>query len=174
MTIGDDARNLPPYTYVPGGPFPHPIREPGGHSFGHRSPAVPPIDEESWRSSEPYLRGIELFHHGYYWEAHEAWEPLWHALGRKGPGADAIKALIKLAAAGVKVREGQPHGVVTHAARAGDLLDGVIREVGGRLFGLDLGEVRRFAREVAGRPPTDASGEGAAVAVVFDFAIRPG
>ncbi|TGQ49534.1 DUF309 domain-containing protein, partial [Mesorhizobium sp. M1C.F.Ca.ET.210.01.1.1] len=23
--------------------------------------------------------GIDLFNHGYYWEAHEAWEPLWHA-----------------------------------------------------------------------------------------------
>ncbi|MER9007639.1 DUF309 domain-containing protein [Mesorhizobium sp. M0862] len=21
--------------------------------------------------------GIDLFNHGYYWEAHEAWEPLW-------------------------------------------------------------------------------------------------
>ncbi|MER9586456.1 DUF309 domain-containing protein [Mesorhizobium sp. M0276] len=23
--------------------------------------------------------GIDLFNHGYYLEAHEAWEPLWHA-----------------------------------------------------------------------------------------------
>ncbi|MER9222262.1 DUF309 domain-containing protein [Mesorhizobium sp. M0644] len=22
---------------------------------------------------------IDLINHGYYWEAHEAWEPLWHA-----------------------------------------------------------------------------------------------
>ena len=61
---------------------------------------------------------IELFNAGYYWEAHEAWEGLWHAHGRRGATADLIKGLIKLAAAGVKVRERRPRGVITHSRRA--------------------------------------------------------
>src|SRR5262249_9492468 len=51
MTNGDPDRNRPPYSYVPGGPWPHPIREPGGHSFGHRAEPVPPIVGDDWRSS---------------------------------------------------------------------------------------------------------------------------
>ncbi|MET2831203.1 DUF309 domain-containing protein [Mesorhizobium shangrilense] len=30
-------------------------------------------------SSNAFRWGSDLFNHGYYWEAHEAWEPLWHA-----------------------------------------------------------------------------------------------
>jgi hypothetical protein len=172
--IEDEAvrNDRPPYSYVPGGPWPHPIGDPGGHSFGRRGGVVPPIVGDGWRESPAYLRGVVLFNDGYYWEAHEAWEPLWHALGRSGPQADAIKALIKLAAAGVKVREGQPHGVVTHAGRAGDLFEGVAREVGGRLFGLDLVAMAGVARQIAERPPVDTSGPGTPVAVVFDFRIE--
>lgn len=169
MTTADRPGNRPPYSYVPGGPFPHPIREPGGHSFGHRAEIVAPISADDWRDSRAYLRGVDLFNDGYYWEAHEAWEPLWHALGRRGPGADAIKGLIKLAAAGVKVREGQRHGVVTHARRAAELFE----SVGGRMFGLDLDAMARIARGVAERPPTDAPVTEARVAVVFDFRIEP-
>jgi hypothetical protein len=69
-------------------------------------------------------RGICLFDRGYHWEAHEAWELAWHAVGRRGPRADRIKALIKLAAACVKIRQDQPHGVVVHARRAAELLRG--------------------------------------------------
>ncbi len=86
MTPDDPSRNRPPYSYVPGGPFPHPIREPSGHSYGHRTEAVPPIEPDGWRDSPAYLRGIDLFNAGYYWEAHEAWEPLWHALGASARG----------------------------------------------------------------------------------------
>lgn len=174
MTAGEADRNdRPPYSYVPGGPWPHPIREPGGHSYGHRSEPVPAVESDDWRESAAYLRGVDLFNDGYYWEAHEAWESLWHALGRRGPRADLIKALIKLAAAGVKVREGQTGGVVSHAGRAAALFEGVARDAGPRLLGLDLIAMAATARRVAERPPTDASPTGAPVAVVFDFRIEP-
>jgi hypothetical protein len=173
MTADNPCRNLPPYSYVPGGPFPHPIREPGGHSYGNRTETVPPIEPDGWRDSPTYLRGIDLFDAGYYWEAHEAWEPLWHALGRVGPKADVIRGLIKLAAAGVKVREGQRHGVETHARRAGELFESAAKAVGPRCFGIDLVDLARIARGVAERPPTDPSPRGTPVAVVFEFGIVP-
>lgn len=46
-----------------------------------------------------YLRGIDLFNHGFYWESHEAWEAVWISAGRRGSVADFLKALIKVAAA---------------------------------------------------------------------------
>ena len=66
--------------------------------------------------------GFDLFNHGYYWEAHEAWEQCWVAEDRQGELADVLKGLIKLAAAGVKAREGKTEGVRRHARRAEELL----------------------------------------------------
>jgi uncharacterized protein len=171
--MSHDAPNLPPYAFVPGGPYPHPTSSPDGHSYRDREPHVPPIEADAWRDSPAYLRGVALFNAGYYWEAHEAWEALWHAHGRKGPTADVLKALIKLAAAGVKVREGQPHGVSTHAARAAALFEAVYASGTARLLGLDLAEWALVAKRVADRPPIDPEEKGARVSRVFDFRIEP-
>ena len=43
-----------------------------------------------------FQEGIEHFNARRFWEAHEAWEALWHAAGRHGPTADFLKGLIKL------------------------------------------------------------------------------
>jgi len=37
-----------------------------------------------------WLYAVDLFNGGWYWEAHEAWEGFWHALGRTTPGSDTI------------------------------------------------------------------------------------
>jgi hypothetical protein len=160
---------LPPYTHVPSR-TPHPISDPRGHSFGQTPERPAPPDPKNWQDCRIYLRGLDLFNHGYYWEAHEVWESLWHGCGRRGRTADFLKGLIKLAAAGVKVREGQRRGVVDHARAAAELF----RRVGApeeRYFGLRLGELSDFAESVAARPPTAAQ-QAAPVEVVFDFALR--
>jgi predicted metal-dependent hydrolase len=90
-------------------------------------PAAP--DADNWRASRAFLRGVDLFNHGFYWEAHEAWEGLWHACGRKGAMADFLKGLIQLAAAGVKHREGIPQGVTNHAQRAAELWRETVRSL---------------------------------------------
>ncbi len=115
---------LPPYTFVPGR-TPHPHSDPRGHSFGKPVPPVEPLDPANWQACLTYLHGIDLFHAGYYWEAHEAWERLWLACGRHGWLADLLKALIQLAAAGVKAYEGRSVGVTTHARRAAELFRSV-------------------------------------------------
>jgi predicted metal-dependent hydrolase len=129
--------------------------------------------DDAWESSPAYLRGIELFNAGYYWEAHEAWESLWHAHGRRGPTAEALQALIKLAAAGVKVREGRPAGVQTHAARAAALFDRACEAGGRNQLGLDLEEWADRAWSLADHPPVDPAPAGMAVSRVFEFAIEP-
>ena len=121
VTTGD-ADSLPPYAFVPGGPWPHPTGSPDGHMAGKTHENVSRVGDRTWNQSTSYLRGMILFNAGFYWEAHEAWEALWHAEGRRGVTAELLKGLIKLAAAGVKVRERQRHGVVTHARPRGGVL----------------------------------------------------
>jgi hypothetical protein len=117
-----------PYTHTPGR-TPHPVNDPSGHSFGHEIPACKPFEIDAWNRHGFFLEGLAFFNSGYYWEAHESWESVWKSLGRKGPLADFIKALIKLAAAGVKLREGRPAGARTHLARAAELLRSSSREL---------------------------------------------
>lgn len=124
--------------------------------------------------SAAYRRGFTLFNAGYYWEAHEVWESLWHAHGRRGPTADLLRGLIKLAAAGVKVREHQPRGVTTHAQRA-TLLFATLRDlVGASLHGLDLHALETLSRQVANDPPRDPGTRDDRVVRVFGFRIEPG
>ena len=164
---------LPPYTYVPGGPWPHPARSPRGHSWGRQQEDAAPIVADQWQASPAYLRGVELFNQGYYWEAHECWESLWHAHGRRGPTAELLQGLIKLAAAGVKVREGRAAGVRLHATKAARLLEKSRSGAGPYQLGLDLHECVRFALAIAANPPSDASPPGCPVACVFEFQLQP-
>ena len=85
-----------------------------------------------------FLRGVELFNAGYYWEAHEVWEELWHVERRVGPTAEVLKALIKLAAAGVKARERREGGVRTHCHRAAVSFALAAGQGGPRQLWLDL------------------------------------
>jgi hypothetical protein len=99
------------------------------------------------------LFGIDLFNHGFYWEAHETWEQVWISCGRAGREADFLKGLIKLAAAGVKLREGRPIGVQRHASRARELFqlvsenlsDGLTAQLGG----LDLRTLCEAAEKIS-------------------------
>ena len=130
---------FPAYSYVPRF-TPHPISDPAGHMVGMQHATPPPLQPDSFKDSPQYLYAVDLFNHGYYWEAHEAWESLWHAAGRQGQEADFLKGLIKLAAAGVKAREGNPRGVKRHSCRAKELLEGVSQQLrsGGDYCGLKL------------------------------------
>lgn len=113
---------FPAYAYVPG-QQPHPARDPQGHSFGKPEEAVLCPDPLELERNPLFCFALDLFNHGYYWEAHEAWEGLWHASGRRGTLADFLKGLIHLAAAGVKAREGRINGVQRHAERAKELFN---------------------------------------------------
>ncbi len=141
---------LPPYSYVPG-MFPHPVSDPDGH--GCATPVDSPMDPHRWWHCRVYLYGCDLFNHGYYWEAHECWEAIWHSLGRQGLLADFLKALIKLAAALVKAREGRPQGVARHAKRCRTLLELTAERCGApSLMGLSLAQLVDAARALEATP----------------------
>jgi hypothetical protein len=166
---------LPPYSYVPGR-FPHPVSDPAGHLFGKPVEQPPPLDPDHWQTSRAYLHGLDLFNHGFYWEAHEVWEGLWHACGRRGLTADFLKGLIKLAAAGVKVRQGKPQGVASHAARAAELFRQIDQRLGGkgaRYLGLSLGELIDFANRIGREAIPIRGDDDLGVRIVFDYVLKP-
>ncbi|WP_292676278.1 DUF309 domain-containing protein [Mesorhizobium sp.] len=111
-------KSFPSYAYLPGRQ-PHPVRDPAGHSYN--SEAMP-LAAEASLDSDIFLWGLDLFNHGYYWEAHEAWEGLWQVADRGVPLRTLFKGLILLSAAGVKIREGKQAAAMRHAGRAAALL----------------------------------------------------
>ncbi len=166
---------FPPYSYVTG-MFPHPTRDPAGHHFGVAPVVCPAPDPKLWRGCRPYLYGLDLFNHGYYWEAHEVWEGLWHASGRAGMVGLFFQGLIKLAAAGVKVREGRPEGVRRHARRAAELLQEVragLPPGESHFFGLSLPTLIGFAADVERGSARFIPLTGAPVEIVFAFVLQP-
>jgi hypothetical protein len=136
------------------------------------SGAAAPSPEDVAASSQ-FRRGAELFDAGYYWEAHEAWEALWHAVGRRGATADVLRGLIKLAAAGIKVRERREAGVRTHGRRAAECFASACRQGGSHQLGLDLDVWIERARAISESPPTDPGPPDAPVTRVFAFGIAP-
>ncbi len=172
---------FPPYTYVPGH-TPHPVSDPAGHMYGE-VPQPAELNVDDWRSYCDWLRGIDLFNHGYYWEAHEVWEGLWHAAGREGPVADFLKGLIKLAAAGVKTREDSQVGRERHARRAAELFrqaesalaaapSGEMRGET-RLMGLSVNQLADWADTIGATPATLHPAGDEQPTIVFAFVLEP-
>jgi uncharacterized protein len=166
-------KSFPTYAYLPG-KHPHPVRDPRGHSYRNEPVTVA---VEAALGSDVFRWGIDLFNHGYYWEAHEAWEPLWHAAKQSIQHRQFFKGLILLAAAGVKIREGKWVAAARHAARAAALFRQV-RRVPSHLFEAALGmppAVLAEYAEAATTPPAFFAGAGARgqPEPVFDFILAP-
>lgn len=99
------------------------------------------IDKSNWQSCETYLYGIDLFNHGYWWEAHEALEPVWLAAGKETETGLFVQGLIQIAVANLKNVQGATD-VAQRMAMTG--LD-KMRRMEGICLGID---VRRFCTEV--------------------------
>ena len=99
------AVDVPGYTYTPGTETPHPIRDPKGHSHNRKGRPPKPLVAERWADNRTFLLAIDLFNLGYYWEAHEEWERLWRVSGPDSTVGRFLKGLVKLSAAGMKLRK---------------------------------------------------------------------
>ncbi|MEE2750483.1 MAG: DUF309 domain-containing protein [Myxococcota bacterium] len=99
--------DLPPYRFVPG-VNPHPFRHPDGHMYTDGSaPTEAPWDPAvDWHADRLWLRGLDLFDHRYYWEAHECWEAIWHSVPREDPFFLLLQGLIQSAAYLLKTHMG--------------------------------------------------------------------
>lgn len=102
-------RHFPSYRFIPGH-SPHPRQNPQGHSYGRPDEKPASLPPERWSENEFYLHGIDLYHQGYLWESHEAWESLWHLTGKEDIEGQFLQGLIQNAAALLKVALGQWEG----------------------------------------------------------------
>jgi hypothetical protein len=130
----------PRYRFV-GGLHPHPRTHPDGSLFG--APAHPPgLPAERWREDRSWLVGIDLYHAGYLWEAHEAWEACYFA-ANDAAHRTLVQALIQLAAALIQEHKGRVRGVALLVAEVRRKLARVVAAVpaGARLAGLDPREL---------------------------------
>jgi uncharacterized protein len=152
------ARPFPAYAFLPGRD-PHPTRDPRGHSFGseHEAPAAY-LAPERWSENEDYLFGVDLYNHGYLWEAHEAWEGLWHAARHDAEQAEFLQGLIQCAAASLKVTLGTPRGVERLSELGTGRLETVVRARGPVFMGLDAARFVADFRAFAASAPQSADG----------------
>lgn len=141
---------FPAYRYIPFQGMPHPRNDPQGHSFGQEETYLPGFDPRDWMSCAPYLYGIDLFNHGYWWEAHEAWESVWLAAGPKTGTGIFVQGLIQIAAAQLKRYSGERRGaaLLTHEGTV------KIQTAGQRFLGIDTVRLAADALEALDSAPT--------------------
>ena len=99
------GRPFPSYRFVPG-KAPHPTRDPEGHSYNKPPEQLASFTPEDWSCCEQFLYGIDLFNHGFWWEAHEVLEAVWVAAGRRTETGLFIQGLIQIAVAHLKRFQG--------------------------------------------------------------------
>ncbi len=143
-----DAPRLVPEARLPRSRFvpelhPHPRRSPDGSLFGlpEHVPGLPP---DRWCQDRSYRLGIDLYHQGYLWESHEAFEACFFAATDPNH-RKLLQALIQLAAAELQLHRGIGRGVRLLTRRVVQHLDAVsaARPADARLGGLDPAALSR-------------------------------
>ncbi len=164
---------LPRYTHVPGSGTPHPYRDPRGHSYNQRPMNPRPLTPDRWAENRSYLLGLDYFNLGFYWEAHDEWDRLWRSTGAESLVGRFLKGLVKMAAAGIKVREESIHGVRRHAASAGEVFADVAAESDlDKYCGLDF-TLLQFAADRAAQLRYPSELETGRPLRVFPFLLMP-
>ena len=165
--------DLPGYTYTTGQGLPHPYRDPKGHSHGKKNRTVKPLIANRWAESPAYLLALDRFNHGFYWEAHDEWERLTRVSNPEALVGRFLKGLVKMAAAGLKVREQSVHGVRRHAASAGEVFADVAAECGEDHYcGLELTTLQ-FAADRAAQLSYKRELPSGEALRVFPFLLMP-
>ena len=90
------------------------------------------MDVDAVSHSDPhrvYRYGIDLYHYGYLWESHEAWESLWRIERIQNPSlADYLQGLIFNSAALLKLNVSSQEGAERHSRKAVTRLQRAIRK----------------------------------------------
>ena len=146
VSKGPDDFALPPQPYVPGR-SPRPSDDDDIHRVAAAAPD--PTDPLSWADNAAWLAGIRLYAAGYFWEAHEVWEPVWMRARPNSRERLLVQGVIQLANGALKQAMGRP----VAARRLADLAVALIADSGaagpGELMGLDLGAILKAARAYA-------------------------
>lgn len=107
--------------------------------YGQPETDATPLGSADWERNEDYLYAVDLFNHGFYWEAHVYWERLWQVADAGSPERALLQALVQLAAGCVKKTAAEPGGGVKSFTNAARNVERVRAQVPNTPFmGLDL------------------------------------
>lgn len=110
------------------------------------------VTRDTWRDAPAYAYGLHLHALGYFWEAHEVWEPVWLATAPNSQERHLLAALIQFANACLKLEMGQPKAAVRLLQASQDHLAECRGSPGRTLLGLDpaslAGDIAAFAVRV--------------------------
>lgn len=141
---------LPAQPYIPGR-----SARPENGLISRLAESAPKVtDPDKWMENETYLAGLWLYAHGYFWEAHEVWEPVWQNARPNSPERILLQALIQTANAGLKIAMERFEAARKLAQIASDLLHEATMSGRERVMGVNLiaasslGEAFTLALEV--------------------------
>ena len=123
---------LPSYAYVPGQSPRH-----AEGTFDHLTRSVrTEMTVADLAKTAAWQAGFRFLDAGYYWEAHEMWEPVWMQTLPASPERNMVQGLIQIANARLKHRMQRPRAVLrlcdlaeAHLRACGPLTDPVMQQV---------------------------------------------
>ena len=105
---------------------------------------VPVITQEAeWAGNGAYVYGFALMRGGYFWEAHEVWEPVWLACPPNGRPRLLLRGLIQAANAHLKREMQRPRAVVRLAREAQQALGELHVADGEAFMGVAISRLRQ-------------------------------
>ena len=114
------------------------------------------VTSGTWRSVPAYAYGLHLHAHGYFWEAHEVWEPVWLATAPNSQERHLLAGLIQLVNACLKLEMAQPKAALRLLQASRDHLAECRSPPGRTLLGLDPGalaaDIAAFAARLGDAP----------------------
>jgi len=121
-------------------------RPPDGAIFeiAHRAPAQ--TDPAGWTANEAYLLGFHLYRHGYFWEAHEVWEPVWMGAMPNSRERALMQGLIQLANGCLKLAMDRRRAALRLVAHADACLTEASNGGPARIMGVDVAGLRDESR----------------------------
>ncbi len=129
---------LPSFAYQPGQPGDSGQRPTRLESLQQRESPVP-LQQSMFRNHRGLAFGLDLFNHGFFWEAHEVWEQAWTL--SDGSERELLFGLIQLTAAALQRCLGKKEGAARLLQRARGHLAEAARVSGTIFCGIDLDTV---------------------------------
>ena len=128
------ARELPEHAYVPG--------QTARHAEGRFVPicatAQLGMSPAQLAQSEAFCTGLFYLQRGYFWEAHELFEPVWMALEEGSEERRLLQALIQLANAQLKLTMHRPKAARRLCMMVRALLD---KLTGTQVMGQEISQI---------------------------------
>lgn len=99
----------------------------------------------NWTSNDAYLFGFHLYSNGFFWEAHEVWEPVWLGTPVNSPERFVVKGLIQISNCCLKLAMHRRNAAQRLAAEAAACFDEALCRGAHVVMGLKAAEARLLA-----------------------------